>query len=115
MGALGGMRNPHISIKRVPDAALPGQKVKLLFQKAQELWPELRATATAILEQKEPLPFKEEVIALLRKTVLTLLGAESAPKGEDSTSIHSHLIRGDCGMGISVKRPGCVHPRRVAR
>ena len=74
--AIGGMRNPHLSIKRLPFTTQPGEKVRLLFLKAQELWPELRETAKGILTNGSPKPFQEEIVSLLRRTTLTLLGSD---------------------------------------
>ena len=93
--ALGGMRNPHLSIKRLPFTVLPGQKVRLLFLKAQELWPELHETAAGILTNQKPRDFPQEVIALLRRTTITLLGGEKATRPRSAranTPISSEVI-----------------------
>ena len=93
--ALAKMKNPHLSIKRLPFTILPGQKVRLLFLKAQELWPELRETAKEILTNGSPKPFPEEVVTLLRRTTLTLLGSDGSQRqrlAKANTPICSELL-----------------------
>ena len=54
--ALGGMRNPHIAVSRLPGMTDRGEVVRSFLVKAQELWPDLRGPATAILSGEEPDP-----------------------------------------------------------
>ena len=72
--ALGGMRNPHLSAQRWPQSGTPGQMVRLLFRKAQELWPNLRDTARAILSGERPPELPAQIVSLVRSTTITLLG-----------------------------------------
>ena len=74
--ALGGMRNPHLSAQRLPKSGTPGQMVRLLFRKAQELWPDLRDTAKAILTGEHPPELPAQVVSLVRNTTITLLGGD---------------------------------------
>ena len=74
--ALGGMRNPHLSAQRWPQSGAPGQMVRLLFRKAQELWPNLRDTARAILSGERPPELPAQIVSLVRSTTITLLGGD---------------------------------------
>eukprot|EP00435_Cladocopium_sp_Y103_P022615 s625_g5.t1 len=95
--AIGGMRNPQLSIQKIPGALERGQPIRLLLRKAQVVWPELQQPAEAILDGKEPMEFRKDVIDKIRNTILHTLW-EVKPRGQRtaraSTPIRADVIAG---------------------
>ena len=94
--SLGGMRNPHLSLKRLPKARAVGEAVKALFTKAQQLWPNLRTPAMQILRGEKPDEMDEQVVRHVRSSVLKLLGSEGAEGNRTAracTPIQAEVLR----------------------
>ena len=97
MEAIGGMRNPSLSIRRLPGYRERGRIVKAFLDKAQELWPSLREPARAILTQEEPRDFPKEVVEQLRSTMLTTLWEKPTTRPRTArapTPLRSEVIAG---------------------
>eukprot|EP00435_Cladocopium_sp_Y103_P018360 s1353_g4.t1 len=95
--ALGGMRNPHLSVGRLPHMARRGQAVRAFLRKALHLWPKLKELARAILQQEQPSELPEELINKLRHTLLnTLWDTKPRPPrtARAQTPIHSAVVAG---------------------
>ena len=75
--ALGGMRNPHRSLPRLPGARRYGGSVRSLLNKAVELWPNLIEPAFNILKGREASPMDERVVSAVRNSVLGLLSGST--------------------------------------
>lgn len=56
------MRNPHLSLRRLPKARKIGNLVNTLLRKALELWPSLEETGKAILSGSTVQPLDEKVV-----------------------------------------------------
>ena len=95
--ALGGMRNPHISVSRLPNTWERGDAVRQLLFKAQNLWKkELQAPAVAILSGKEPQEMPPDIIGQVRRVLLNTLW-DTQPRtrtARASTPLHSQVIAG---------------------
>ena len=95
--ALGGMRNPHISVSRLPKTWERGDAVRQLLFKAQNLWKkELQAPAVAILSGKEPQEMPPGIIGQVRRVLLNTLW-DTQPRtrtARASTPLNSQVIAG---------------------
>eukprot|EP00435_Cladocopium_sp_Y103_P053506 s1434_g17.t1 len=95
--AIGGMRNPHLSLQRLPGVQARGAIIGRLLNKARELWPELRGPATSILKSERPQELRQDVIDQVRQVVVkTLWGSETVrPRtAKASTPLRSEVIAG---------------------
>ena len=95
--ALGGMRNPHLSVSRLPGTWQRGDAVRQLLFKAQNLWKtELQAPAIAILSGQEPKDLPEKIINQIRETLLKTLWHTSTRTrtARASTPLRSQVIAG---------------------
>ena len=97
MEAIGGMRNPALSIQRLPGFRGRGRNIKAFLDKAQELWPSLQEPARAILTHEEPGNFPTELVNQLRQTLLTTLWEAPTKRQRTArapTPIRSEVIAG---------------------
>ena len=95
--AIGGMRNPALSIQRLPGYKMRGKAIKTLLDKAQDLWPELQEPAKAILLQQEPSDLPQPVVEQLRKTIVKTLWNKPLLRPRTArapTPIRSEVIAG---------------------
>ena len=93
--AIGGMRNPHQSVAKLPKAKKMGRLVNTLLRKALELWPSLEKTGRAILTGEKVAPMDEKVVDKVRKSVLSLLGCEESQRvrtARASTPLQASVI-----------------------
>ena len=90
------MRNPHVSATKLPRAAVAGQAVKGVLLKAQELWPSLKDPARCILQGAKPGTLNTQLVAAIKKSVMTVLGAgELSPRvrtAKASSPISSEVL-----------------------
>ena len=94
--ALGGMRNPHISVSRLPNTWARGRAVSQLLTKAQKLWPNLTGPAKAILSGKEPKDLPLDVVHKMRDIILNTLW-DTKPRqrtAKATTPLQSQVIAG---------------------
>ena len=89
--SLGGMRNPHISASKLPRASSAGKAVRGVLVKAQELWPSLKEPARHVLEGRKPGDLDEQLVKVIRRSVLTVLGAGKLPKRVRSAKASSPI------------------------
>ena len=74
--AIGGMRNPHRAMARMPRTQAFGQMVAELLDKAIELWPELEVPAKAILSGEPASELPDGLVASVRKSFLRMTDGE---------------------------------------
>ena len=67
------MRNPQLSVKRMPRANLMGKMVRSLLEKAIDLWPSLQVAAAQILRGDTAEAMDSKVVCQVRQSVLLLL------------------------------------------
>ena len=67
------MRNPQLSVKRMPRANLMGKLVRSLLEKAIDLWPSLQVAAAQILRGDTAEAMDSKVVCQVRQSVLLLL------------------------------------------
>lgn len=95
--AIGGMRNPHMAVARIPRMAERGCIVGKILRKALELWPQLKEPARAILTGGEPADLPDNLVSKLRATLLNTLWAR-APRpprtARAATPISSDVVAG---------------------
>eukprot|EP00435_Cladocopium_sp_Y103_P017439 s3840_g4.t1 len=95
--AIGGMRNPHRSVRSIPRMAERGKTVRQFIRKALQLWPRLKSPARAILTSQDPTELPEDIVVKLRSTLVkTLWGRKPRPKrtARASTPISSEVLAG---------------------
>ena len=71
--ALGGMRNPHLSCRRLPKTWDQGEAINKLLTKAQRLWTQLRHPAEAILQGKQAEEMPTIIVDKIRETIVKSL------------------------------------------
>ena len=71
--ALGGMRTPHLSCRRLPKTWDQGEAINKLLTKAQRLWPQLRHPAEAILQGKQAEEMPTIIVDKIRETIVKSL------------------------------------------
>ena len=74
------MRNPHRSIQRLPKSKKVGRLVRVLLEKALDLWPSLVRPASLILQGKEAEAMDEKVVEQVRRSVLLLLAGDQGER-----------------------------------
>eukprot|EP00435_Cladocopium_sp_Y103_P023242 s2849_g5.t1 len=91
------MRNPHISTSRIAGMHARGKVVRAFLQKAQELWPDLRLSALAILQGEEPPEFSTKIIERLRQILVGTLWSRPTERRRTAvadTPIRAEVIEG---------------------
>ena len=106
--ALGGMRNPHLSVSRIPRARTVGKLVRALLSKAVELGPCLLNSGRAVLTG-QPIPELDSVVMEhTRAAVLKVLGGET--DGSETrtaralTPLQPEILRGGAGP-LAIRTP----------
>ena len=93
--AIGGMRNPHLAVQRLPSMKGPGAMVRLILEETQRASPELTAIGRDILTGRVASPFPEEVVTGLRVKVAEALGRPYAPRNRTAkadTPLEANIV-----------------------
>ncbi|CAE8690656.1 unnamed protein product, partial [Polarella glacialis] len=89
------MWNPRSTLRRLPRARRLGAAVGLLLDKAMDVFPEL-LPVTDLLDGKASEGFRPEVIAILKKSALSLLGVSESAEECCKSSLSAAVISGWC-------------------
>ena len=92
--ALGGMRNPHLSVRRLPRAYTVGRKLRKVLERFLEQESETADLVQRALD-KEPIVFPKRFRLRLRKAISEALG-NSTPWDGETDGICGRIIRDWC-------------------
>ena len=94
--AIGGMRNPQVSVAKLPSLVRSGSKVRALLELALEQSPALQRACLGAIGTDGPGPSEQELLAVRRGLACLFGVTDIAPvsKGDFSTEIRVGLLEG---------------------
>ena len=96
MLAIGGMRNPHTAVGRMPKLAETGALVLRILEQAVQSQPDLVSIGRDILTGRQASPIPAEVITGTRELVVAALGGSMRPRrrtARASTPLQANVIQ----------------------